>query len=391
MQFSTKLAAYEKSIFAELAVLKHRLLARGVDVIDLSIGSPDLAPAPHITRALADAALDPANYRYAVHDRPQLMRAVADWYQRRFAVALDPDTQITSLLGSQDGLAHIAQALLDVDSTVLTPDPGYPIFSIGPELGGMRVERMPQMRGNGYLIDLDAIPEEQAKRARLMIVSYPNNPTAAVAPPSFYRELVDFAKRYDIAVVHDNAYSELTFDGYTCGSFLQTEGATDIGIEFNSLSKTYSFAGARVGFALGNAKMIGLLRSLKSNFDFGVFLPIQIAAEAALNGPQDSVGTMRATYQQRRDILCDGLSAAGWAVEKPKATMFVWARIPAGYADASTFATEVAERTGIIVVPGTAFGAQGEGHVRMALVQPDSAMREVVRRMSQSGLISGKA
>ncbi len=390
MQFSTKLAAYEESIFAELAVLKHRLLARGMDVIDLSIGSPDQAPAPHITRALADAALDPVNYRYAVHDRPQLLAAVADWYQRRFGVTLDPKTQITSLLGSQDGLAHIAQALLDVGSTVLTPDPGYPIFSIGPELCGMRVERMPQMRRNGYLIDLDAIADEQARRAKLMIISYPNNPTAAVAPPSFYRELADFAKRYDIAVLHDNAYSELTFDGYACGSFLQTDGAIEVGVEFNSLSKTYNFAGARVGFALGNAKMVGLLRSLKSNFDFGVFLPVQIAAEAALTGPQDCVHTMRATYQARRDILCDGLTAAGWAIEKPKATMFVWARIPAGYPDASAFATAVAENTGIIVVPGAAFGEQGEGHVRMALVQPESAMREVVRRLADSGLLQGK-
>ncbi len=388
MQFSAKLDAYEESIFAELAQKKRALLARGVPVIDLSIGSPDLPPAPHVMRALAEAALQPENYRYAVHDRPQLLEAAAGWYRRRYGVTLDPKAQITSLLGSQDGLAHAAQALLDVGDTVLVPDPGYPIFSIGPALCGMRVERLPQLRENGYLIDWDAVPEALARRAKLLIVSYPNNPVSAIAPPGYYDRLVAFARRYDIAVLHDNAYSELTFDGLVCGSFLQAEGAAEVGIELNSLSKTYNFAGARVGFALGNARMIGLLRSLKSNFDFGTFLPIQLAAEAALNGPQESIQATRNAYQRRRDLLLDGLAAAGWHIPKPKATMFVWAQIPAGFAGAEAFAAELAERTGVIVVPGTAFGAHGEGHVRMALVQPEEAMAEVARRVAESGLLA---
>ncbi len=387
MQFSTKLDAYEESVFAELAQRKQALAARGVSVIDLSIGSPDQPPAPHVMQALSDAALDPANYRYAVQDRPQLLAAAAAWYGRRFGVTLDPSTQITSLLGSQDGLAHVAQALLDPGDTVLTPDPGYPIFSIGPALCGMRVERLPQLREHGYLIDWDAVPPEQARRAKLVIVSYPNNPVTAMATPGYYDRLVAFAKRYDIAVLHDNAYSELTFDGASCGSFLQAQGATEVGIELNSLSKTYNFAGARLGFALGNARMVGLLRSLKSNFDFGAFLPIQLAAEAALNGPQDSVERTRATYQRRRDVLLDGLEAAGWTIERPKATMFVWAPIPVGFGGAEDFANQLAQRTGVIVVPGTAFGPAGEGHVRMALVQPEPTMEEVARRVAASGLL----
>lgn len=387
MQLSTKLAAYEASIFAELAQKKRDLLARGMAVIDLSIGSPDQPPAPHIMQALSQAALDPANYRYAVQDRPQLLQAVADWYGRRFGVSLDPQSQITSLLGSQDGLAHAALAMLDPGDTVLTPDPGYPIFSIGPALCGMRIERLPQLRSNGYIIDWDAVPAEVARRAKLMILSYPNNPVTAVAPPGYYERVVAFAKANDIAVLHDNAYSELTFDGIECGSFLQAKGADEVGIELHSLSKTYNMAGARIGFALGNTKMVGLLRSLKSHFDFGAFLPIQVAAEAALNGPQDAMEHSRATYQLRRDVLIEGLAQAGWEIPKPCATMFVWAPVPQGFVDAQEFANALAERTGIVVVPGTAFGPAGQGHIRMALVQPVETMREVACRVAESGLI----
>ncbi|MDR3050769.1 MAG: aminotransferase class I/II-fold pyridoxal phosphate-dependent enzyme [Oscillospiraceae bacterium] len=391
MRFSDKLAPYEESIFAELAALRQRLSVQGARVIDLSIGSPDQPPAPHVMQALAQGAQQGENYRYAVQDRPELLASVAAWYRRRFGVALDAATQITSLLGSQDGLAHIAQALLDVGDTVLTPDPGYPIFTIGPTLCGMRVERMPQLRANGYLVNLDAIPQDVARRAKLMILSYPNNPTSAVASVAYYQDLVAFAQANDIAVLHDNAYSELTFDGLRCGSFLQAQGACDVGVEFNSLSKTYNFAGARVGFALGNAQMVGLLRSLKSNLDFGVFLPVQLAAQAALDGPQDQVAATRAAYQARRDVLLDGLRAVGWDIPKPQATMFVWAPIPEGWGQARAFAMALAERTGVIVVPGPAFGPSGEGYVRMALVQPEESMREAVRRVADSGLLQGPA
>ncbi|HIQ72424.1 MAG TPA: aminotransferase class I/II-fold pyridoxal phosphate-dependent enzyme [Candidatus Onthenecus intestinigallinarum] len=391
MRFSDKLDAYEKSIFSLLAEEKAALAASGADVIDLSIGTPDLPPAPHVMQALCEAALRPENYIYAVKDRPQLLQAAADWYLRRFSVRLDPQTQIISLLGSQDGLAHIAQALLDPGDTVLVPDPCYPIFAIGPALCGMQVERLPQLPQNGYRIDFDAVDPELARRAKLLIVSYPNNPVTAVADAAYYERMVAFAKRYDLAVLHDNAYCELTFDGYRCGSFLQTPGAMDVGVEFNSLSKTYNMAGARVGFAMGNERMIALLRSLKSNFDFGIFLPIQLAAEAALNGPQDSVEQTRSTYQRRRDLLLDGLAQAGWAIDRPRATMFVWARIPQGFESSEAFARALMRRTGVIVVPGTAFGPSGEGHVRIALVQPQERLEEAVRRIAESGILRERA
>lgn len=390
MRLTTKLDGYKASIFTQLAEEKKALRESGVDVIDLSIGTPDLPTAPHIMKTLSEETLKPENYVYAVKDLPELLQSAAAWYQRRFDVTLNPDTQITSLLGSQDGLAHIAQALLDVGDTVLVPDPCYPIFADGPTLCGMRVERLPQKPENGYKIDFDDVPEELACRAKLLIFSYPNNPVASVADAAYYEKVVAFAKKYDLAVMHDNAYCELTFDGYRCGSFLQTPGAMDVGVEFNSLSKTYNMAGARVGFALGNEKIIAQLKSLKSNIDFGIFVPVQKAAIAALNGPQDQVEITRAAYQRRRDLLLDGLAQLGWKIEKPLATMFVWAKIPQGFASAQAFASELMQRTGVIVVPGTAFGACGEGHVRMALVQSDERLKEVVKRIKKSGLLERK-
>ena len=387
MNFSHKLDAFEASIFTELLEAKLALRAKGVDTIDLSFGTPDLTPPEHVMRAISQACMQPENYIYAVKDRPQLLATVANWYKRRFDVELNASTQIVSLLGSQDGLAHLSMALCDPGDVVLVPDPCYPIFADGPRLNGCDVHYMAQPAENGYVIDFDLIDPELADRAKLMVVSYPNNPVASVAYDGFYEKLVAFAKKHDIAVLHDNAYSDLTFDDYTCGSFLQTPGAMDVGIEFNSLSKTYSMAGARIGFALGNEVMIKKLKSLKSNIDFGCFIPVQLGAEAALNGPQDYVKTMRATYQRRRDILIDGLTEAGWPIVKPKATMFVWAKIPKGYASARAFAYELMEKTGVICVPGTAFGPGGEGHVRMALVQSEQLLAEAVRRIAASGMI----
>ena len=391
MDFSHKLDAFEASIFTELLEAKLALRAKGIDTIDLSIGTPDLTPPEHVMRAISEACMEPKNYIYAVKDRPQLLATVAAWYKRRFDVELHADTQIVSLLGSQDGLAHLSMALCDPGDVVLVPDPCYPIFADGPRLNCCDVHYMAQPAENGYVIDFDLIDPQLADRAKLMVVSYPNNPVASVAYDGFYEKLVSFAKKHDIAVLHDNAYSDLTFDDYTCGSFLQTPGAMDVGIEFNSLSKTYSMAGARIGFALGNEEMIKKLKSLKSNIDFGCFIPVQLGAEAALNGPQDYVKTMRATYQRRRDILIDGLAEAGWGIKKPKATMFVWAKIPEGFASARAFAYELMEKTGVICVPGTAFGPGGEGHVRMALVQSEETLAEAVRRIAASGMIQKEA
>jgi len=391
MVFSHKLDAFESSIFTELLEAKLALKAKGKDTIDLSIGTPDLPPPQHVMQAIAEGAMKPENYIYAVKDRSQLLETVAAWYQRRFDVTLDPSTQIVSLLGSQDGLAHLSMALCDPGDVVLVPDPCYPIFGDGPRLNGCDVHYMAQPAENGYVIDFDLIDPQLADRAKLMVVSYPNNPVASVAYDGFYEELVAFAKKHNIAVLHDNAYSDLTFDDYTCGSFLKTPGAMEVGIEFNSLSKTYSMAGARMGFALGNREMIKRLKSLKSNIDFGAFIPVQLGAEAALNGPQDYIEFMRSTYQRRRDVLIDGLAEAGWEIQKPKATMFIWAKLPKGYDDARAFAYELMERTGVICVPGTAFGPCGEGHVRMALVASEERMREVVRRIASSGMLNKEA
>ena len=389
MQFANRMKRFGTGVFSALAEVKKKEIAAGCRVIDLSVGTPNIPPAPHIMEALAKAAMEPKNYIYALSDTAELQNAAMEWYRRRYGVPLDAETEIASLLGSQDGLSHIALTIADEGDTVLVPDPGYPIFADGPALAGAELYYMPQKRENGYLIDLSAIPEDVARRAKLMVVSYPNNPTTSIAPPSFYRELVAFAKKYDIIVLHDNAYSELTFDGARCGSFLQYEGAKDVGVEFNSLSKTYGLAGARIGFAVGNRDVVSCLKTLKSNLDYGMFLPVQKAAAAALLGPQDCVETTRLAYQRRRDVLVGGLNEAGWKIDLPKATMFVWARIPDPYRSSETFTMELLRRSGVLVTPGAAFGPSGEGHVRMALVQDEEVMREAVRAVAESGILKG--
>jgi LL-diaminopimelate aminotransferase len=387
MEFSKRMDYFKPGIFSVLARMRDDRRLAGKRVIDLSVGTPNIPPAQHIVDALLESASDRRNYIYALSDTAELQETVAAWYKRRYGVDLDPRTELTSLLGSQDGLAHIALSMIDAGDTVLVQDPGYPIFSDGPVLAGAELYKMPQRPENGWLVDLSAIPEDVAKRAKFMIVSYPNNPVTSLAPPSFYRELVAFAKKYDIAVLHDNAYSELVFDGRTCGSFLAYEGAKDIGVEFNSLSKTYGLAGARIGFAVGNAHIITMLKSLKSNLDYGMFLPVQKAAVAALSGPQDCVAVTRCAYESRRDVLVEGLRAIGWSMEKPLATMFVWARIPEPYQSSEAFVKELLDKSGVLVTPGSAFGREGEGYVRLALVQDEDALRDAVRLIADSGIL----
>ncbi len=387
MEFSKRMNYFDTGVFSALAQMKNEKEAAGIPVIDLSIGAPNIPPAPHIMEALAQSALEKENYVYALNDTPELIETVCAWYRRRYGVELDGAAEVTSLLGSQDGLSHISLSIIDPDDLVLVPDPGYPIFGDGPVLAGAELYRMPQTQETGYVVDLKAVPEEIARRAKFMVVSYPANPVTSIAPPSFYEELVAFAKRYDILVLHDNAYSELVFDGAECGSFLQHKGAKDVGIEFNSLSKTYGLAGARIGFALGNREMIGKLKALKSNMDYGMFLPIQKAAVAALTGPQDCVEATRLAYEKRRDVLVEGLNAVGWSMEKPKATMFVWAKIPAPYTDSVQFVLDLLERAGVLVTPGAAFGPSGEGYVRMALVQDEANMRLAAKKIDECGIL----
>ncbi len=377
----------ESNIFNQLDERKKALYAQGVDVINLSIGAPDFVPDAHVMQAVAEAAMRPENYRYAMHDTPALVSAVQNWYARRYGVQLAP-AQIMSVGGSQEGIAHIAFPFIGENGLALAPDPGYPIFSFGPMLTGAEVGLYPLYEEKGWQLDFADIPEEVARRASLMVVSYPNNPTTAVASPAFYEELVDFAKHYDILILHDNAYSDLVLDGGEGISFLSIPGAMDVGIEFNSLSKTYNLTGMRVSFAVGNQAVIERFRAFRSQIDYGMWLPAQAGAVAALNGPQEIVQRNRAGYQARRDALCGGLRRIGWAVPDSPSTMFVWAKIPAGFDSSAAFVLELMEKTGVICVPGESFGEGGQGYVRFALVEPPERMEQAVRRIQESGILN---
>lgn len=385
MEFAKRMDRFGVSIFSVLLQMKQEKMSKGEEVIDLSVGTPNIPPAGHIIEALAEAVQDKRNYVYAIADTSELQKVVTDWYKRRYGVILDPDTEVISLLGSQEGLAHISLAVVDPDDIVLVPDPYYPVFSDGPNIAGAQLSYMPLKKENDYLIDFNEIPEDVVKKAKLMIVSYPNNPTTAMAPASFYKDLIRFAKANDIIVLHDNAYSELVFDGAECGSFLSYPGAKEVGVEFNSLSKTYGLAGARIGFCVGNPKVVGTLTKLKSNMDYGMFLPIQKAAIAAITGDQSCVAVTKEAYRRRRDCLCDGFTKIGWPIEKSPATMFVWAKIPEGYHNSFDFVKDLLEKTGVMVTPGSAFGPSGEGYVRIALVQDEFAIGRAIKKMDDSG------
>lgn len=387
MKFAKRMDRFGTSIFTVLLEMKKEKLKRGEEVIDLSIGTPNIPPADHIIRAMTEAVQDKKNYVYAIQDTRELHEAVSAWYRRRYQVEIDPDTEVVSLLGSQEGLSHIGLTLVDPGDIVLVPDPCYPIFGDGPVIAGAELHYMPLKKENDYLIDFDAIPEEVAKAAKLMVVSYPNNPTTAVAPGWFYEKLIAFAKKYDIAVLHDNAYSELAFGMETSGSFLQYEGAKDVGVEFNSLSKTYGLAGARIGFCIGNREIVEKMTTLKSNTDYGMFLPVQQAAIAAITGDQSCVKATREAYKKRRDCFCEGMTSIGWPIEKSPATMFVWAPIPAKYTSSEEFVKILLEKAGVIVTPGSAFGPSGEGYVRVALVQDEENIRKAVQNVKNSGIL----
>lgn len=387
MKFADRMDMFQEGIFSKLAHLKEEKIKEGMHVIDLSVGAPNIPPAKHIVDALIKQAGNLESYLYPLNDKEDLKQAVKVWYKNRYGVDIDPESEVTSLLGSQEGLAHIALSIVNPGDTVLVPDPCYPVFADGPRLAGAKLYYMPQREENGYIIDLDEIPEDIRREAKFMVVSYPNNPTTAMAPDSFYKKLIAFAKKYDIIVLHDNAYSDLVFDGNTCGSFLCYEGAKDVGVEFNSLSKTYGLAGARVGFCIGNKEVVKNLSNLKSNMDYGMFLPVQKAAIAAITGDQSCVETVRKAYENRRNILCDGLNEIGWKINRCPATMFVWAKIPSKYTSSEKFCIELLDKTGVLVTPGSAFGPSGEGHVRMALVQDEDEMKKAIESIKNSDIL----
>ena len=379
-QQADRLKGLTSAIFTQVDTMRKQAIAQGQDVITLSLGSPDLAPAPHIVAAMKQALDDDLSYGYTLSKgTPDFLSAVTGWYARKFNVKLDPATEVHSLMGSQDGLAHIGLCLVNPGDVVLVPDPGYPIFFAGPLVAGAEIVTMPLKPENAYLPDLDAISPEVLKRAKIMILNYPNNPLAATAPRDFFVKVVELAKKYSFLVIHDFAYSELVFDGYRPDSFLSIPGAKDVAIEFHSLSKTYSMAGCRVAFVVGNAEVIALLGRLKSNFDYGIFHAIQQGAIAALNGPDDCIAETALRYQRRRDILVDGFARFGWHVERPKASMYLWAPVPTKQ-KSFDFVADLLKNTGVAVVPGIAFGECGEGYIRIALVQSEARLAEVAAR-----------
>ena len=384
--FSDKANMFEAGIFAVLNGKKEELLKQGKKIYNLSIGTPDFETPEHIRKAVEEAAKDPDNFKYALVDIPPLVKAVQDFYQKRFGVQLQPE-EIMSVNGSQEGMAHFAWAMCNPGDVVLVPNPGYSIFKIGPALCDAKVVEYPLYEENGFLPRFSDISEEDAKAAKFMIVNYPANPVCAVADDAFYRELIAFAKKYEIVILHDNAYSDIIFGGKKGGSFLQYEGAKEVGVEFYSLSKSFNYTGARMSFCLGNAEIVEKFRAVRTQIDYGVFLPVQYGAIAALTGSFEGVQEQCRIYEKRSRALCGGLREIGWQVEDSKGTMFVWAPLPKGYTNSNEFCVELMERSGVICVPGSSFGSLGEGYVRFALVLPEEELLKAVACIKDSGML----
>ncbi len=389
MKTADRMKQLESGIFQVLNDKKKEVQKQGRKVYNLSVGTPDFEPAPHVMEAVAEAAKKPENYKYALDDLPQLTAAVQHRFAERYQVRLEAD-EIMSVYGSQEGITHIGLALFDPGDLVLVPDPGYPIFSIGPFLAGADVQTYDLLPENGYLPDLPAILEKYGDRIRAMIVSYPLNPICKCAPHSFYEKLIPWAKENDILIIHDNAYSDIIYDGRRGISILEIPGAKEVCVEFYSLSKSFNYTGARMGFLVGNREVVEAFRRLRSQIDYGTFLPVQYGAVAALTGPDDGVITQCKEYEERRNALCDGLSTIGWKAERSEGTMFAWAAIPEGFTDDVEFVMTLLEKTGVLCTPGSSFGEHGKGHVRFALVLPVEEIREAVAQIQKSGMLHTK-
>ena len=381
--YASRMSNLPPYLFARIDEMKAEQVKKGVDIIDLGVGDPDLATPPHIVASLCEAAKNPENHHYPSYvGMPAYRSAVADWYRQRFGVTLDAGKEVVALMGSKDGIAHIAEAFVNPGDYVLAPSPGYPVYRTGTLFAEGQVHEMPLLQKNNFVPVLADIPKDVAKRAKIMYINYPNNPTAAIAPDGFYREVVDFAADYNIVVVSDNAYSEIAFDGYRAPSFLETKGAMDIGIEMHSLSKTYNMTGWRIGMAVGNAEILAGLGRVKTNVDSGVFNAVQHAAITALSGSQDCVKEACAIYQERRDVLIKGLRSLGFEVPLPKATFYVW--VPVN--DCMAFSAKLLNEAGIVATPGVGFGASGEGYVRFAITRPVARINEAIERMRRLAL-----
>ncbi len=388
IQFAHRMKDYEAGIFQVLNEKKDEAERQGRTIYNLSVGTPDFPPAAHVVEAVVKASAKPENYKYALIDIPELIDAVQMRYKKRYGVTLQKD-EIMSVYGSQEGIAHICLSLCDPGDVVLVPNPGYPIFGIGPSLAGAEVVTYDLQEEDHYLPDLDGMAEEVLARAKCMIVSYPLNPVCKAAPDEFYEKLIPWAAAHEILIIHDNAYSDIIYDGREGRSILRIPGAKETAVEFYSLSKSFNYTGARVSFLTGNKDVVACFKRLRSQIDYGTYLPVQYGAVAALTGSDQMVKDQCAEYQRRRDTLCGGLRRIGWPMEDSEGTMFAWAKIPAGYTDDVAFVMELVEKSGVLCTPGSSFGSLGKGHVRFALTMPVEKIKEAVEAIAASGMIRG--
>ena len=386
MQASQRLGRFGAEVFASLNNKLLALKAQGKTIYNMSVGTPDFKPYDHVVEALTQAAQDPEMWKYALRDLPELKQAVCDYYERRFGVSGITPSMVQSCNGTQEGVGHLGLALLDPGDTILVPDPCYPVFEAGAKIADAKLEYYPLVAEHNYLPYVAGIDPEVADRAKYMIVSLPANPVGSVGTPEVYEEIIAFAREHDLLIVHDNAYSDIVFDGEPGGSFLQYPGALEVGVEFFSLSKSFNVTGARIGFLVGREDVVSAFAKLRGQIDFGMFFPIQKAAIACLNGPRDEVEAQRLKYQERRDALCDGLEGLGWERPNAHGSMFVWAKLPGGRTDSMAFCEELMEKAGVVVTPGASFGPSGEGHVRMALVLPPDQITLAVEAIREAGL-----
>ncbi|SNQ60652.1 LL-diaminopimelate aminotransferase [Candidatus Methanoperedens nitroreducens] len=384
IMYASRITSLPPYLFAAIDKAKQEVIKKGADVINLSIGDPDLPTPPHIVEAMKRSVSNPERHRYPSYEGMLAFRtAVAAWIKKTMKVDLNPEDEVLTLIGSKEGIAHIPLAFLNPGEVSLVPDPAYPVYNIGTILADGKPHKMPLLAENDFLPDLDAIPARVAEKAKIMFINYPNNPTSATASIKFFEEVVDFANENDVLVVHDNAYSEMTYDGYKAPSFLSVNGAKEIGVEMHSLSKTYNMTGWRIGYAIGNRDILSGLGKVKTNVDSGAFEAVQEAGIAALYGPQDCVREMNGVYKERRDALLAGLKELGFEVKPPKATFYVWTRVKGSSLD---FSRMLLEKAGIVATPGVGFGEYGEGYIRFALTQPVDRINEAVERMRKLGI-----
>ena len=383
MRYARRVERLQPYPFARMAEIIAALKARGVDVIRMDIGSPDMPPAEHILRAAERTLRDPGSHGYPAfgYGPPSLLEAAALYYRARFGVDLDPQHETTALIGSKEGIFHLSQAVLEPGDVALVPDPGYPVYRVAAEWAGAEVRTLPLRKENGFLPDLASVPAETLRRARILWINYPNNPTGAVAPRGFYERALDLARTNDILLCHDAAYCDVAFDGYRPMSILELADSRSAAVEFTSVSKTYNMAGWRLGFLSGNTEAISSVRNVKSNIDSGIFPAVTAAGEAALRGDQSWIVGRNAAYAERRDRIVEGLAAAGISVDPPRGSLYVWASVPPGRT-AGAFAASLLEQTGVCVAPGTFFGAEGEGYIRLSVATPTARVEEAMIRLA---------